>query len=202
MAARHASPRSYPGHYRWWGSGVARERGCVPGRGRDGSGGGRVRDGVGRGDRHRRLAAGPGGGDRVLAPGAPAAGLRAAVLAAAVCALSCWRRGSAWPGSPWRPSSYSPLGGSLTFNLNRSWFLLSAPRPLSEVEEPELCRFVRKLCRDARLLLSPAMQPNILTVGCSLRSAPVCCTEGLLRALSQDELRAVLAHELCAGVPP
>jgi heat shock protein HtpX len=40
------------------------------------------------------------------------------------------------------------------------------------------------------------VQPNILTVGCSARSAAVCCTEGLLRILTVDELRAVLAHEL------
>ena len=44
--------------------------------------------------------------------------------------------------------------------------------------------------------MSPASQPNILTVGYSARSAAVCCTEGLLRLLTLTELRAVLAHEL------
>jgi heat shock protein HtpX len=47
-----------------------------------------------------------------------------------------------------------------------------------------------------RLFVSPAAQPNILTVGYSARSAAVCCTEGLLRLLTLAELRAVLAHEL------
>lgn len=74
-------------------------------------------------------------------------------------------------------------------------------RPVSEVENPALYRLVRDLCRDARLsvprmYVSPAMQPNVLTVGCSARSAAVCCTEGLLRMLNPGELRAVLAHEL------
>jgi heat shock protein HtpX len=74
-------------------------------------------------------------------------------------------------------------------------------RPVSEVERPELYRLVRELCRDARLpvprlFLSPTTQPNILTVGCSARSAAVCCTEGLLRVLSLGELRAVLGHEM------
>ena len=51
-------------------------------------------------------------------------------------------------------------------------------RPVSEVESPALYRLVRELCRDARLpvprlYVSPAMQPNVLTVGCSSRSATI-----------------------------
>jgi heat shock protein HtpX len=47
-----------------------------------------------------------------------------------------------------------------------------------------------------RLFVSPATQPNILTVGYGPRTAAVCCTEGLLKLLSPGELRAVIAHEL------
>jgi heat shock protein HtpX len=74
-------------------------------------------------------------------------------------------------------------------------------RPLSEVEHPELYRLVRELSKAGRLpvprlFLSPAQQPNSFAVGRSPRTASICCTEGLLAALDQAELRGVLGHEL------
>jgi heat shock protein HtpX len=74
-------------------------------------------------------------------------------------------------------------------------------QPVSEVEYPELYRVVREISKAARLpvpriYVSPALQPNSFAAGRSRRSAVVCCTEGLLRLLSPDELRGVLAHEL------
>jgi heat shock protein HtpX len=74
-------------------------------------------------------------------------------------------------------------------------------RPVSEVEHPELYRLVRELSKAGRLpvprlYLSPVEQPNSFTVGHGPRSAAVCCTEGLLQALDEAELRGVLGHEL------
>jgi heat shock protein HtpX len=74
-------------------------------------------------------------------------------------------------------------------------------RPVSEVEHPELYRLVRELSKDGRLpvprlYLSPAEQPNSFAVGRGPRSAAICCTEGLLEALDEAELRGVLGHEL------
>jgi heat shock protein HtpX len=74
-------------------------------------------------------------------------------------------------------------------------------RPVSEVEYPQLYRAVREVSKSARLpvprvYVSPARQPNSFVTGRSRRSAVVCCTEGMLRALSADELRGVLGHEL------
>jgi len=74
-------------------------------------------------------------------------------------------------------------------------------RPLSEVEHPELYRLVRELSKAGRLpvprlFLSPAEQPNSFAVGRSPRTAAICCTEGLLAALDEAELRGVLGHEL------
>jgi heat shock protein HtpX len=76
-----------------------------------------------------------------------------------------------------------------------------AARPVSEVEHPELYRLVRELSKAGRLpvprlYLSPAGQPNSFAVGLGPRSAAVCCTEGLLSALDEAELRGVLGHEL------
>jgi heat shock protein HtpX len=74
-------------------------------------------------------------------------------------------------------------------------------RPVSEVEHPELYRLVRELSKDGRLpvprlYLSPAEQPNAFAVGRGPRSAAICCTDGLLGALDEAELRGVLGHEL------
>lgn len=77
-------------------------------------------------------------------------------------------------------------------------------RPVSEVEQPDLYRLVRELSTAGRLpvprlYLSPTSQPNLLAVGRGPRTAAVCCTEGLLRALDEAELRAALGRELAYG---
>jgi heat shock protein HtpX len=74
-------------------------------------------------------------------------------------------------------------------------------RPVGEVEYPQLYRVVRELSKAARLpvpriYVSPAPQPSSFAIGRSRRAARVCCTEGLLRLLTVDELRGVLGHEL------
>ena len=93
------------------------------------------------------------------------------------------------------------LGWIVYFRSERKILAAVGAVPVSEVERPALYRLVRELAYSAhlpvpRLFVSPATQPNILTVGYTARSAAVCCTEGLLRLLSLGELRAVLAHEL------
>ena len=74
-------------------------------------------------------------------------------------------------------------------------------RPVSEVEYPDFYRAAREVSKSARLpvpriYVSPGRQPNSFVTGRGRHSAVVCCTEGLLRMLSADELRAVLGHEL------
>jgi heat shock protein HtpX len=86
-------------------------------------------------------------------------------------------------------------------NCDRMALSAMLARPVSEVEHPELYRLVRELSKTGRLpvprlYVSPAGQPNSFTVGRGPRTATVCCTEGLLRALDETELRGVLAHEL------
>lgn len=130
-------------------------------------------------------------------------GLRAAMLAVLVCGLALLA-GSLWFGSAGLAVASAlvfAVGWGAYFCSERTVLTAIAARPVSEVERPELFLLVRELCSTARLpmprlLISPAEQPNVLTVGYSARSAAMCCTEGLLRVLSPAELRAVVAHEL------
>ncbi len=130
-------------------------------------------------------------------------GLRAAVLGGVLCGLTL-AGGFLLAGMAGLAAASAivfAVGWVVYFQSERVVLTALRARPVSEVERPELYRLVRELCRDARLpvprlFLSPTTQPNILTVGCSARSAAVCCTEGLLRVLSLGELRAVLGHEM------
>src|SRR4051794_20091673 len=92
-------------------------------------------------------------------------------------------------------------GWIVYFYAQRAVLSALCARQVGEVERPELYRLVRELCTSARLrvprlFISPAAQPNVLAVGCTPRSVALCCTEGLLRSLPEDELRAVLAQQL------
>jgi heat shock protein HtpX len=74
-------------------------------------------------------------------------------------------------------------------------------RPVSEAEFPALHQMVRELSSAAgqpmpRLYVSPTMQPNAFATGRNPQHAAVAVTQGILRILSRDELRGVLAHEL------
>ncbi|MZP28391.1 M48 family metalloprotease [Heliobacterium undosum] len=73
--------------------------------------------------------------------------------------------------------------------------------PVGRHEAPELYEMVERLCRKAdmplpKLYIQPTEQPNAFATGRSPKHAAVAVTEGLLRALSRDELEGVIAHEL------
>jgi heat shock protein HtpX len=130
-------------------------------------------------------------------------GLRAAASAAVLCA-ALLTGASLWlglVGAAALSALLVALGWIIYFHSERKLLTALRARPVSEVERPGLYLPVSELARAARLpvprlFVSPAAQPNILTVGYSARSAAVCCTEGLLGLLTAAELRAVLAHEL------
>ncbi len=72
---------------------------------------------------------------------------------------------------------------------------------VSEADYPEYYRIVHELTRRAempmpRLFVTPNPQPNAFATGRNPKHAAVAVTAGILQALTWDELRGVLAHEL------
>jgi heat shock protein HtpX len=92
-------------------------------------------------------------------------------------------------------------------NIGSYWFsdkiALAAARakPVSEDEAPRLYQMVRDLTTRAglpmpRLYVIPQDQPNAFATGRGPNHSAVAVTQGILKTLSEDELRGVLAHEL------
>ena len=74
--------------------------------------------------------------------------------------------------------------------------------PVSEAQMPEYYAIVRDLSQRAglpmpKLYVTPDMQPNAFATGRNPDHAAVAVTKGILEICSWDELRGVLAHELC-----
>ena len=73
---------------------------------------------------------------------------------------------------------------------------------VNESEYPDLHRIVENLARDAGLPKKPKIGisqiqlPNAFAFGRTKRDARVCVTKGILNLLSEDELKAVLGHEI------
>jgi heat shock protein HtpX len=73
--------------------------------------------------------------------------------------------------------------------------------PVTEQEMPEYYAVVRELTEKAgmpmpKLYVTPDQQPNAFATGRNPDHAAVAVTQGILRILSWDELRGVLAHEI------
>lgn len=72
---------------------------------------------------------------------------------------------------------------------------------VSKSEYPRLHQMVEELAQKANIPvpkvgIAQIKLPNAFAFGRSIRGGRVCVTEGILRLLSEDELRAVLGHEL------
>jgi heat shock protein HtpX len=99
------------------------------------------------------------------------------------------------------------LGIAALLNLGAYWFSdklalkMSGAQPVSEQEAPGLYQMVRELTTRAdlpmpRLYVIPQDQPNAFATGRNPKTSAVAVTRGIMRLLSEDELRGVISHEL------
>lgn len=96
---------------------------------------------------------------------------------------------------------------ALVMNFGTYWFSdkivlrMYGAQTVGEHEAPELYRMVRELAMQAglpmpKVAIIPSETPNAFATGRNPDNAVVAVTEGILRLLSANELRGVLAHEL------
>ena len=96
---------------------------------------------------------------------------------------------------------------ALVMNLGSYWFSdkivlrMYKARELSPSEAPMLHRMVEELARNAgipkpRVCIIPDPSPNAFATGRNPQHAVVAVTEGIVKLLSPDELRGVVAHEI------
>lgn len=99
------------------------------------------------------------------------------------------------------------FGLALAMNLGSYWFsdkiVLSmySARELSPADAPGLHAMVEELARNGgipkpRIMLIPQDAPNAFATGRNPEHGVVAVTQGIMRLLSPEELRGVLAHEL------
>ena len=74
-------------------------------------------------------------------------------------------------------------------------------KPVTEKEQPELYRIVREVVQLAnvpmpKVYMLPSEQPNAFATGRNPEHSAVAVTAGIMRLLSKEELKGVIAHEI------
>ena len=87
------------------------------------------------------------------------------------------------------------------FFSDRLALRMSGAQPVTEEQAPGLYQMVRELCTRADLPMPslhviPQEQPNAFATGRNPKNSAVAVTAGIMKRLSEDELRGVIAHEL------
>jgi heat shock protein HtpX len=96
---------------------------------------------------------------------------------------------------------------AIAMNVGSYWFSdrlvlkMYRAQEVSEQEAPSLHRIVNELSREAgipkpRVFIIPEQAPNAFATGRNPKYGVVAVTEGIMKLLSTDELKGVLAHEL------
>jgi heat shock protein HtpX len=96
---------------------------------------------------------------------------------------------------------------AVVMNFGSYWFSdkivlrMYGAKEVTRAEAPELLNIVEELAGRAelpmpRVYMIPNPQPNAFATGRDPRHAAVAVTEGIMRTLTRDELRGVIAHEL------
>lgn len=99
------------------------------------------------------------------------------------------------------------FGLALLMNVGSYWYSdkvvlrMYNARELSELEAPMIYTMVRELAMQAsipmpRICIVPEQAPNAFATGRNPEHSVVAVTEGIVRLLSPEELRGVLAHEI------
>lgn len=93
------------------------------------------------------------------------------------------------------------LNGGMYFFSEKIALKMSKARPLKQGEYPELYKTVENLAKKMqmpmpKLYITPDQQANAFATGRGPGHASVAVTEGIMKVLSHEELRGVLAHEL------
>jgi len=93
------------------------------------------------------------------------------------------------------------MNGGAFFFSDKLALAANGAKPLAQKDAPEIYQMVRELSHKMnipmpKLFITPAMQANAFATGRGPSNASVAVTQGILQALTKEELRAVLAHEL------
>ena len=129
--------------------------------------------------------------------------LKTGILLIALSGLLVWV-GSVLAGSQGAAIAF---GFAMLMNAGAYWFSdrlvlrMYRAEEVSEAKAPELFGIVAELAQRAQIpmpkvYLIPSETPNAFATGRNPEHAAVAATQGILRILSRDELRGVLAHEL------
>ena len=129
--------------------------------------------------------------------------LKTGILLIALSGLLVWL-GSVLGGSH---GAAVALGFAMLMNAGAYWFSdrlvlrMYRAEEVTEAKAPELYGIVAELAQRAQIPMPkvyviPSETPNAFATGRNPAHAAVAATQGILRILTRDELRGVLAHEL------
>jgi heat shock protein HtpX len=128
------------------------------------------------------------------------------VLLTAIFVVFGWAIGTVWLGN-WASGvlTFLLLAAAMNaisyFASDRIVLWSYRAKLVTEAEAPGVYRLVRQVTQQANLpmpkvAIVPTQTPNAFATGRNPEHAVVAVTEGILRLLSEDELRGVLAHEV------